>query len=444
MRIVIIGGVAAGMSAAAKAKRIAKEANVVVYEKTDVVSFGACGLPYFVGDFFSDKNNMIARTAEKFREKDILVNIHCEVISVDVKSKKLHVKNTNTGEVFEDHYDQLMIATGASVIMPPIENVHLENVFTLKSMEDGIQLKEAGFSDDNKEIVVIGAGYIGVEVVEAMKQLSKNVRLIQLDQRILPDSFDKEITDLMEEELIKSGVELHLGERVVAFKGDSKVTEVITDKGAYKADIVVISTGVRPNTAFLENTGIEMLDNGAIIINEFGQTNIEDIYSAGDCATVYHLVREENVYIPLATTANKIGRVVGENLAGQRNSFQGTLGSAAIKVLDLEAGRTGISENEAIKKGINYKTVFISDKNQTDYYPGQSDIHIKLIYDAETKVVLGGQIIGKKGAVLRVDVLATAIFNKMTTNQLGMLDLCYAPPFSRTWDVLNVVGNVAK
>lgn len=444
MRIVIVGGVAAGMSAAAKARRIAKEANVVVYEKTDVVSFGACGLPYYVGDFFSDQNNMIARTVEKFREKDIEVNIHCEVMSVDPASKRLQVKNTNTGEVFEDHYDQLMIATGASVVMPPIENMHLENVFTLKSMEDGIRLKVAGLSKENKEIVVIGAGYIGVEVVEAMKQLSKNVRLIQLDQRILPDSFDKEITDIMEEELINSGVELHLGERVVAFKGDSKVTEVITDKGAYKADIVVISTGVKPNTAFLEDAGIEMLANGAVVINEFGQTNFEDIYAAGDCATVFHLVREEDVYIPLATTANKIGRVVGENLAGQRNSFQGTLGSAAIKVMNLEAGRTGISESEAIKKGINYKTVFISDKNQTDYYPGQSDIHVKLIYHADTKVVLGGQIIGKKGAVLRVDVLATAIFNKMKTDQLGMLDLCYAPPFSRTWDVLNVVGNVAK
>ncbi|MEG2256379.1 MAG: FAD-dependent oxidoreductase, partial [Cetobacterium sp.] len=253
-------------------------------------------------------------------------------------------------------------------------------------------------------------------------------------------------TDVIEEEIVShEGVTLHLQEVVEEIiENNGKVIGVKTNKAEYKADIVVISTGIRPNTSFLKNTGIEMLPNGAIIIDNTGETNIKGIYAAGDCATVPHLVRHENVYIPLATTANKIGRIVGENLAGMNSVFQGTLGSAAVKVMDIQAGRTGISEEEAKKIGIDYKTVFIKDKNQTNYYPGREDIYVKLIYDAKSRVILGGQIAGKKGAVLRVDVLATAIFAKLTVDQLGMLDLCYAPPFSRTWDVLNVAGNVAK
>ena len=444
MRIVIIGGVAAGMSAAAKIKRISKEYDVVVYEKTDVVSWGACGLPYYVGDFFSNPQNMIARKPEKFRESGIEVNINHEVIDVDVNNKTLKIKDLYNNKEIEDRYDKLMIATGASAIVPSIENINLQNIFTLKDLSDGLILKDEVKKEDVKDIVIIGAGFIGIEVVEAMKNLGKNVRVIQRSNRILQGSFDKEITDIMENELINSGVNLHLNENIKSFKGEDKVVEVITDKGTYKADLVVISTGIKPNTEFLKETGINMLKNGAIVIDEYGKTNIKDIYAAGDCASVYHIVKGENVYIPLATTANKIGRIVGENIAGLNNKFEGTLGSAAVKVMNLEAGRTGISEDEAKKMGLNYKTVFIKDKNQTNYYPGQSDIYVKLIYDADTKVILGGQIIGKNGAVLRVDVLAAAIFSKMTTDQLGFLDLCYAPPFSRTWDVLNVAGNVAE
>lgn len=444
MKIVIIGGVAAGMSAAAKAKRIMPGAEVVVYEKTDVVSFGACGLPYFVGDFFQDPNEMVARTAEKFRETGIDVRDKHEVVSIQPESKTLRVKNLTTNEEFEDTYDRLMVATGASAVIPPIENVRLQNVFTLKSMEDGLGLKEVAMKEENKHIVVIGAGYIGIEVVEAMKELGKEVRLIQLADRVLSDSFDKEITDVMEEELRGHGVHVHLKEAVKAFNGTEKVEEVVTDKDSYKADVVVIATGVRPNTQFLQDTGIDMLRNSAIKIDEHGRTSVEDIYAAGDCASVYHLVRDEHVYIPLATTANKIGRIVGENLAGLNNSFPGTLGSACVKVMHVEAGRTGISEEEAKRLSISYHTVIIRDKNQTSYYPGQEDILVKLVYDADTKVILGGQIVGKQGAVLRVDVLVAVIAKKMTTEELGMLDLCYAPPFARTWDVLNVAGNVAK
>lgn len=447
MKIIIIGGVAAGMSAAAKASRLNKDAQLVIYEKTDIVSWGACGLPYYVGDFYKDPQNMIARPVHKFLEAGMNIKIKHEVIDVNFKTKEITVKNLENGEIFKDNYDKLMIATGASAIIPPIKNISTHGVYTLKDYTDGITLKEEMMKEENQEIIIVGAGYIGIEVVEAAKHLGKrNIRLIQLGERVLMESFDKEITDVMEEEIKNhEGINLHLNETVLEIiEENGKVIGVKTNKGEYKADLIVIATGVRPNTAFLKDTGIKMLANGALIIDEYGKTSIDSVYSAGDCATVYHLVREENVFIPLATTANKIGRIVGENLAGVKTSFKGTLGSAAVKVMNLEAGRTGITEAEAIKKGINYKTVFVKDKNQTNYYPGQEDIFVKLIYNSDTRIILGAQIAGKKGAVLRVDSLAVAIYSKLTVDEIGMMDFCYAPPFARTWDVMNVAGNIAK
>lgn len=444
MRVVIIGAVAAGMSAAAKLKRSKPEYDVVVYEKTDVVSFGACGLPYFVGGFFDDPKNMIARAPEKFRESGIDLNIFNEVISVDTENKKLKVKNVNTGETFIDSYDKLMIATGASSIIPPIKNVKLENVSTLKSLDDGVKVKDLMNKDEIKKVAIIGAGFIGLEAVEAAKKLGKEVVVFQLEDRILPQVFDKEITDILESEIRKHEVDLRLEEIVSELVGETKVEKVVTNKGEYEADLVIIATGVRPNTAFLKDTGMDMLPNGAIIIDEFGRTSIEDIYAAGDCATIQNIVTGQDSYVPLATGANKLGRIVGENLAGANNSFQGSLGSSCIKIMDMEAAATGLTETQASKLGIEVKAKFISDFNQTNYYPGRDKMYVKLVYDASTKVILGGQVAGFKDAVQRCNVIAACIFGKLTTNQLGMLDLCYAPPFARTWDILNVAGNVSK
>lgn len=444
MRVAIIGGVAAGMSAAAKLKRIKPDYEVVVYEKTDVVSFGACGLPYFVGGFFDDPNNMIARAPEKFRESGIDLNIFHEVISVDTKTKKLNIKNIKSGEVFEDSYDKLMVATGASSIIPPIKNVKLENVSTLKSLEDGVRVKELMNKEEINKVAIIGAGFIGLEAVEAAKKLDKDVVVFQLEDRILPQVFDKELTDVLEEEIRNHNIDLRLEEIVSELVGEAKVEKVITNKGEYEADLVIIATGVRPNTAFLKDSGINMLPNGAIVVDEFGKTSIEDIYAAGDCATIQNIVTGQDSYVPLATGANKLGRIVGENLAGANNSFQGSLGSSCIKIMDMEGASTGITESQAAKLGIKVKSKFISDFNQTNYYPGRNKMYVKLVYDADTKVILGGQVAGYKDAVQRCNVIAACIFGKLTTNQLGMLDLCYAPPFARTWDILNVAGNVSK
>lgn len=444
MKVIIVGGVAAGMSAAAKLKRANKEAQITVYEKSRHVSFGACGLPYFVGNFFEDSQKMIARTVEQFNASGITVNIEHEVLNVDTDNKCITVKNLLTGETFTDTYDKLMIATGASAIIPPIKNVDLKHVYTLKSMEDGEALKHAMQNEALKRVAIVGAGFIGLEVVEAAKQYGKEVHVFQLNDRVLVDTFDKEITDLLEEELRAHDVHLHLSQTVTELVGDQAVTQIKTNDETFDVDIVVLTAGVRPNTSFLKDTKIEMLRNGALVIDHEGRTSIEDIYAAGDCASINHILKPEPAYIPLATVANKMGRIIGENLAGAHHTFNGSLASACLKVMNLEAGRTGLSEQEAMNLGINYKTVFITDMNQTSYYPGQSKINVKLIYNADTKVILGGQIVGRKDAVQRVNVLATAIFAGLTTDQLAMLDLCYAPPFARTWDVLNIAGSVAK
>ena len=443
MRVIIIGGVAAGMSAAAKLKRIKPDYEVVVYEKTDIVSFGPCGLPYYVGGFFNDSNMMIAREKSKFIESGIDLKTFKEVIDVDTLEKTLTIKDALSGEIFIDNYDKLMIATGASSIMPSLDKSY-DNLTTLKDMNDGIKLKELISKEENKNIVIVGAGFIGIETIEAAKKLNKNIHLIGRSNRILSKVFDKEITDLLEEELRKNNIHLHLDETIQKYIGEENITKVITNKSEIDCDIVVMAIGVKPNTSFLENTNIKMLSNGAIIVDECGRTSVEDIYAAGDCATIKNLVTNEDMYVPLATGANKLGRIVGENLGGINSYYPGSLASSCIKVLDMEAAVTGLTEERAKALNLDFKTKCITNYNQTHYYPGREKLLIKLIYDAKTKVILGGQIAGYKDAVQRANVLATAITAKMTTEQLGMLDLCYAPPFATTWDALNVAGNVSK
>ncbi|OJH14885.1 CoA-disulfide reductase [Borreliella bissettiae] len=443
MKIIIIGGTSAGTTAAAKANRLNKKLDITIYEKTNIVSFGTCGLPYFVGGFFDNPNTMISRTKEEFEKTGISVKTNHEVVKVDAKNNIIAVKNQKTGNIFNNTYDQLMIATGAKPIIPPINNINLKNFHTLRNLEDGQKIKNLMDKEEIKNIVIIGAGYIGIEMVEAAKNKRKNVRLIQLDKHILIDSFDEEIVTIMEEELIKKGVDLHTNEFVKSLIGEKRVEGVVTNKNTYQADAVILATGIKPVTEFLENQ-LKTTENGAIIVNEYGETSIKNIFSAGDCATIYNIVSKKNEYIPLATTANKLGRIIGENLAGNRIAFKGTLGSASIKILSLEAARTGLTEKDAKKLQINYKTIFVKDKNHTNYYPDQEDLYIKLIYEENTKIILGAQAIGKNGAVIRIHALAIAIYSKLTTNELGMMDFSYSPPFSRTWDILNIAGNAAK
>jgi NADPH-dependent 2,4-dienoyl-CoA reductase/sulfur reductase-like enzyme len=444
MKFVVIGGIAAGMSAAVRIKKNMPESEVTIFEKHDYVSFGACGLPYFVGDFFQNPDNMIARTKAQFEKTGVVVKTLHEVLEVDPQAKSLKVCNLTTGEEFGERYDRLLLATGATPLIPPIEGTDNQNVFTLHTLDDGHALKTA-LKEAPGKIAVIGGGFIGLEMLEAAENLGLSADLFELGDRILEKTFDREITDILEAHIRSKGFGLYVKETVKAIEqADGGKLVIKTDKGAYEAAYVVLCAGVKPNTAFLKDTGIEMLPNGAIVVDTEGRTSIPDIWSAGDCATVYHRVSTKNVFIPLATTANKLGRVVGNLMSGKDDTFPGTLGSAAIKVLDLETARTGLTEEEAKNYGFDYAVSQIVDKNHTNYYPNQTDITIRLIYEKGTRKILGGQITGENGAVLRIDVIATAIFAGLTCKELGMMDFCYSPPFSRTWDALNLSGNVSK
>ncbi|SPC36665.1 CoA-disulfide reductase [Latilactobacillus fuchuensis] len=443
MRTIIIGATAAGTSAAAKAKRTNPDLEITMYEKRDYVSFGACGLPYYVGAYFEDANQMIARTPAAFAKQGIDVQLEHEVTAVDFDAQTVTVLNFTTQQVSTEHYDRLMLATGATAIMPPFKNADLKGIHHLRTLADGETLRTLGQSEAVQKVTVIGAGFIGLEIAEEFHRLGKQVQLIQLEDRILPLAFDAELTDIMAQDLVDNGIDLHLAEAVQGFAGDTQVKTVITDKGQYATDLVIVATGIRPNTQFVDDDRLKRLANGAIIVDQSGHTSINHVYAAGDNATVINSVTGQPMYSPLATGANKLGRIVGTNLGGQSAQLPGMLNSAGVQLVTLEAGRTGLTEAEAKTAGIEYKSVVIHDKNQTDYYPGQAAITVKLIYRKENHVLIGGQVIGAKGAVLRVDVLATAIQAQMTTEQLGLLDLVYAPPFARTWDALNVAGNVA-
>lgn len=443
MKVIVIGGVAAGMSAASKIKRQDKDSEVVVYEKGNFVSYGACGLPYYVSGINDDYTKMIARTKEEFEANDISIKLRHEICKVIPEKKQVLVKDIDNNRLFIDTYDKLMISTGTSPVVPNLKGKDLDGVYVLKTLDDGLILKKALEQPHVKDVVVVGAGYIGVEVAETLIHNNKNVRIIELGDRILTP-FDKEITDIAVDAMIKEGIELNLGEAVEEIIGDKRVEAVKTNKSIYKADLVVLAIGVRPATKFLEGSGINLAQNGAVIIDREMRTNVQDVYSAGDCALVYNKIKEENAFIPLGTTANKCGRIAGDNMLGKHQKYVGTLGSAAIKILNYELGRTGMSEVEAKDLAIDYKTVVVKANDHPAYYPNPTPIWIKLIYEERTLRLLGAQVIGEKGAVLRTDMFAIAIHNNMTTKDLGMVDLCYAPPFAGVWDAVHIACNAAK
>lgn len=443
MKLIVIGGVAAGMSAASKLKRVKPDTNVVVYEKGDYVSYGACGLPYYVSGENDDYKKLIARTVDQFEEMGIDVKTKHEVVKVAQDRKQVMIRNLDTGQLFVDDYDKLMIATGTEAIVPPFDGVELDGIHLLKTLEDGLFLKEKVDASAIKNVVIVGGGYIGIEVAEAMHTLEKNVRIIEQADTILTP-FDTELTSMAIDHLKENGVQLHLNESVKGFNGTNHVEEVVTDKGTYEADLVIMALGVKPATKFLEGTGIQLADNGAIVIDREMRTTVTDIYAAGDCAQVYHFVKEENDYIPLGTNANKCGRIAGENIAGAHKKYIGTLGSAAVKIIDLELARTGLSERDAKDLAIDYTTETVKAANHPGYYPGQKPLWIKLICEKGTKRILGAQAIGESGAVLRIDMFAIAIQNKMSAAELGMTDLCYAPPFAGVWDAVHIASNAIK
>jgi len=443
MKAIIIGGNAAGMSAAAKLKRLQPDSEIIVYEKSNYLSYAACGLPYLAAGQEIEPGQLIERTKAEFEVAGIKPVLLHEVFKVMPDEKKILVKNLTIGAEFEDSYDKLLVACGARPIVPPFPGVNLQGVLTLKSIEDGVLLKNILLQENINDITIIGGGFIGIELAESLAAAGKKVRIIEMADRILMP-FDPELAVFAHQELVKMGVAIKVSEKLESILGADKVEKVATDKGSYVTDVVILAIGVKPATEFIRDAGIHLAKNGAIIIDREMRTNIPDIYAAGDCAEIYNLAKEENSYIALGTNANKGGRIAGENLAGKHIKFRGTLGSAALKVGAMELARTGLSENEAKDLKLDYKTVMVETSNLPLYYPKAASIWFKLIYENGTHRLLGAQGAGQQGVVLRIDVLACAIANKMSAKELGMLDLCYSPPFSTVWDAINVAANAAK
>lgn len=443
-KVIIIGGVAAGMSCAAKLSRENPEAEITVYEKGEKISYGACGLPYYIGDVIKDSSKLIIKTPEDFTDTNISVKVNHQVLKVFPDEKSIVVRNIDTREEFNDSYDKLVITTGADPIKPPFANTDAKNVFTLRTVEDGESIKNAALSDQIKNIVIIGAGYIGLELVESFHHLGKKIHLVNRSSNILKP-VDDEIRNILIEELSSKGITLHLESEVKALnKGpDGTIESVVTENEEIQADLVIVAIGVAPSTEFLKDTGIETLENGAIVINEQMETNIPSIYAAGDCATIHHGILKKNVHIPLATYANRQGRLLGEILAGQNKHFPGGIGASMVKILDLTISATGINEKQAKDSGFNYDTVFVKGYSNAGYYPGSKPLFIKYIYDKETKVLLGAQLAGEKGAAHRINTLSIAIQKEMTLEELAYSDFAYTPPYSGSWDPLQIAANVA-
>lgn len=445
MKTIIIGGVAAGMSAASKIRRMRYDSEVVVYERGGTLSYGACGLPYYVGDEIVDENKMIIRTKPQFEKMGIDIHLFHEVISLNEVEKSVTVKDLSTGNVYADHYDNVLIASGASPIVPDWEGINHPIVKTLSTIEDGKDIKAIIKNKDVNNVVIIGAGFIGVELVEAALGLEKNVTLIEFKNQILPH-LDKEIAFDLETELKKNGASVRCNERVEYLeKIDEQHVYVHTDKNQYVADLVLVCVGVRPNTGFLENTQIERAKNGAVMITPEMKTNVKDVYAAGDCATVYHQIKKHsNNYIPLGTNANKQGKLAGAIICGEKARFTQALGTSMIKVCNMEGAKTGLSEEEAILENFSYKTVTITALNHAPYYPNPQPIKIKLVIDQKTRAILGAQAVGYSGTALRINTFALAIHTKVTVDEMGLVDFGYAPPFAEVWDAMHVACNAIK
>ena len=443
MKAIIIGGVAAGMSAASRLRRRMPECEITVYERGGFLSYGACGLPYYIGGFNDDPSKLIARTRETFTSMHIDTRLHCEITQVVPKDHLVLGRDLESGSAFEDRYDTLMIAVGCNAVSPRIPGADSGGVFYLRSMEDGLLLHEILRLPEIRRTVVVGGGYIGCEMAEALRALGKEVTLVEAGPRIL-SPFEPEFSELAAQELESQGVSVLVGSPVQEI-AEGTGERIVRCKGRdLPCDIILMAVGVVPATGFLRDTGIAMARNGAILVDRQMRTSVEGIFAAGDCAAVYHRVMEEPYFLPLGTNANKCGRIAGGNMAGGHETFPGTLGSAAIKVFSLEMGRCGLTEKDAARLGLRFKTQFVTAYDHPAYYPDPSKLYIKLLYEEGTRRLLGANIAGQKGAVLRLDLFALAIHNGMTTDALGMVDLAYAPPFASVWDAVHIAANAAK
>ncbi|WP_100400402.1 FAD-dependent oxidoreductase [Bacillus sp. FJAT-44742] len=442
MKFVIIGGDAAGMSAAMQIVRNRENPDVTVLEMGNIYSYAQCGLPYVIGGSVKGTDQLIARDVTTFREKyGIDARVFHQVTHVNAEKKIVSGTNLESNETFEIPYDRLLVATGARPFLPPWKNHDLPGIHTLKTIPDLESIKSN--LDRVKHVTIIGGGYIGLEMAENFRETGRQVRMIERGNR-LAKMFDEDMAEHIHKEAEANGIETCFEESIEGFEGNDRVEAVVTNKNRYETDLVIAAVGVRPNTDMLKGTDVILETNGAVKVNSYMQTNVDDIYAAGDCATQYHRIKQKDDYIPLGTHANKQGRAAGLNMVNNPKAFQGIVGSSILKFHRLTLGRTGLSEKEASALHFPYETVTYKGSDIAGYYEDKKPIYIKILYRTDNDMLIGGQVIGESGVDKRVDVLATALFHRMTISEFEDLDLSYAPPYNGVWDPLQQAVRRAK
>ncbi|GAB62088.1 MAG: dehydrogenase [Candidatus Jettenia sp.] len=442
--LVIIGGVAAGMKAAAKARRELPMMNITVVTDEQYISYASCGTPYFIGNIVKDSKKLLIREPPYFKNMhNIDVLTRHQATSIDTKSKQVKVKGIEKGRDIIFNYDKLIIATGAQPIIPPLPGISLGNIFTLRTVSDAFKIKSCVESGKIKNAVIVGGGLIGLEMAENLVLRGIKVTIVELLDQILPP-LDKDMALIVQKYLEEKGVGIITSDGVKSFEGngDSAVTKVITGKRQLLADMVILSIGIRPNTKLAQEAGIEIGTTRAIKVNERMETNIPDVYAIGDCAENIHLVTGKPVWIALGSTAAKMGRVAAINATGGADTFKGVLGTLIVKVFELNVGKVGLSEREAIKEGFKIESTIVPASDMSHYYPGAKDIIIKLIADVTTRKLLGAEIVGDGIVDKRIDIIATALTFGAMVDQVSKLDLAYAPPYAMVMDAILVAANV--
>lgn len=429
MKVLVLGGVAAGTKVAAKLMREDRSAEVLVLNKGKNISYAGCGLPYYVGHVIEEEGQLIVNTPEKYEKlTGVKVLTETEAVKVNPEEKKVTAKDVNTGEETEYDYDKLVIAVGASPVKPPIEGTDLENVFFVRTPEDAIAIRKAVDGGEIKKAVVVGAGYIGLEIAENLQAKGIKPFVLDMAPQVLP-GFDPEMADFIQNKLVEAGIPVVTGVQVTEIQGEGRVQKVLTNKRAYKADLVVLSAGICPNTGFLKDIGLEM-SKGTILTNELGETNLKDIYAAGDCAMVHHALTKKPTWSPMGSTANIAGRIIAQNILGKRLGYRGVLGTAVCKLPGFNVGRTGLTEEQARQEGFCPVSVVAIVDDKAHYYPGAGSFTIKMIADRDSLKLLGVQVIGAGAVDKVVDIAVTGLMCGASLHDLADMDLAYAPPFS--------------
>jgi len=439
MKVIVVGCTHAGTSAVVNLKVLHPDAEVVIYENNDNISFLSCGIALSVGEIVKEPEKLFYNSPENLEKSGIKTRMKHDVLGIDFENKKVKVKNLDTNEEFEDSYDKLILTLGSWPIIPKLEGIDLENILLCKNYDHAKIIDEK--KDSATNVVIIGAGYIGVELAEAFERLNKKVTLIDAENRIMSKYLDKEFSDIAEKEFTDRGIKLVLGEKVVKFNGNNgKVEKVITDKGEYEGDLVILCIGFRPNTKLIEGK-LDTLKNGAIIIDDYMRTSREDVYAAGDCCMVRYNPARDNRYIPLATNAIRMGMLIARNIEKPSLKYMGTQGTSGIKIYDVCIASTGLTE-ASVKATTNLEvdSVTIHENNRPEFMPTFHDVMVKLVFEKESKRIVGGQIASKVDMTEHMNTLSVVIQNNMTIDELAMTDFFFQPHFNKPWGILNSVA----